>query len=201
MHSDSLYKITTSACKHYLNQGVFRLITLVMVILAQAVAAVEVLQHGGDCERQKQQPDDDRDLRRLLESSEEILSTGVHHVKIPVDGSHREEGDAGPSVQKQHEEHCFAHCVIRTPPLTHDEVVRLDGQTEEQEDVSQHQVEKEDIVGVGFPELQHEYEEVDDGYVQRQSQEENNKHDSRVEFIQANVRDITVLNMLVFHVA
>lgn len=121
----------------------------------------------------------------------------MHHVKIPVDGGDGQEGDAGPPVEKQHEEHGFAHCVVSTPPLSLDEVVCLDGQTEEQENVRQHQVEQEDVVGVGLPKLQLENEEVEDRCIQRQSQDENHNHDGCVDFIQNFVRGLTVLDQLV----
>lgn len=83
--------MTDSACKHYLNQGV------VLTGLV-AVAAVKVLEHGGNGEWQKKQPDEDRDMRRFLESFQEVLSTRMHHVKISIDGSDRQEGDAGAPV-------------------------------------------------------------------------------------------------------
>lgn len=71
-----------------------------------------------------------------------------------------------------------------------------DGQTEEQEKVSQHHVEKEDIVGVGLPELELEDEEMEHRCIQRQSQDENHNHDSCVELIQRLVCDITVFDWL-----
>lgn len=77
----------------------------------------------------------------------------------------------------------------------------LYGQTEEQEDVRQHQVEKEDIVGVGFPEFQLEYEEVEDRCIQRQSQDENHNHDSCIEFIQSLVCGFAVLDQLVSRIS
>lgn len=79
--------------------------------------------------------------------------------------------------------------------------MRLYGQTEEQEDVCQHQVEKENIVGVGFPKFQLEYEKVQDGRIQRQSQDENHDHDRCIEFIQCLVGGFAVLNELVGRVS
>lgn len=148
-----------------------------------AVAAFKGFEHGGNGEWQKQQPDDEGDLRRFLQSFQEILPPGMHHVEVSIDGSDRQEGDAGASVQKQHEEHGFAHGVRVASPLSFDEVVRLYGQTEEQQNVRQHQVEQKNVVGVGFPEFQLEYEEVEDRCVQRQRQDKNHNHDGRVEFI------------------
>lgn len=161
-----------------------------------AVAAFEGLQHCGNGERQKKQPNENGDLRRFLESFQEILSTRMYHIEISINGSHRQEGNAGSSVQKQHEEHSFAYCVICTPPLPLDEVVCLYGQTEEQENVRQHKVEKKDVVGVGFPEFQLEYEEMEDRCIKRQSQENDHDHDSCIEFVQSLVCGFTVLNFL-----
>lgn len=62
------------------------------------VAAVKVLEHGGNGEGQKKQPDEDGDMRRFLERFQEILSTRMHHVKISIDGRDRQEGDAGAPV-------------------------------------------------------------------------------------------------------
>lgn len=90
--------------------------------------------------------------------------------------------------------HGFADRLALTLPLPLNEVVRFNGQTEEQENVCQHQVEKEDVVVVGFPKLHLEYEKVQDGCVQRQSQGENHNHDARVELVQRRVRDIAVLS-------
>lgn len=174
-----------------LNQGI---LTCDVVLIFVTVAAVKVFEHGGDGERQQEQPYEDRDVRGLLESPEKIFPTRVDHVKVPIDGRHRQESDAGSSVQKQHEEHSFANRVILAPPLAFDEVVGLNGQAEEQENVCQHQVEQEDVVGVGFPKLQLEYEEMEDRCVQRQSQDENDDHESCVELVQMFVGGLTVFN-------
>lgn len=165
-----------------------------------AVATLEVLEHRGNGERQKKDPDDDGDMRRFLQSLQEVLAPRVDDVKIPVDGSHGQEGDAGSPVEEQHEEHGFAEHVVAAPPFSFYEVVGLYGQTEEQQNVRQHQVEQENVVAVGFPELQLEYEEVEDGRVERQRQDKNQNHDRRVEFIQMNVCDSTFFYKLVHYV-
>lgn len=121
----------------------------------------------------------------------------MNHIEVSVNGRHCQKGDAGSSVEEQHEKHSFANCVILTPPFSVGEVVCLYGQTEEQENVGQDQVEEEDIIGVGFPELELEYEEVEDRCIQGQSQDENHNHDSSVEFIQSLVYGLTVFNSLV----
>lgn len=52
--------------RHILNQYIF---WSIFWVFAMAVAAIKVFEHGGDGERQKKQPDEDRDMRRFLESS------------------------------------------------------------------------------------------------------------------------------------
>lgn len=172
--------------RSYLDQGAF--------LTFMAVAAFKAFEHGGYGEGQKQHPYDDGDVGRFLEGFQEVLFPGVDDVKVAVDGDDGEEGDAGPSVQEQHEEHGFAHSVVPAPPLSLDEVVRLYGQTEQQEHVGQHQVEQEDV---GFPELHFEYEQVEDRRIERQSQDENHNHHSCVEFVQRLVCGLAVLDQLV----
>lgn len=173
----------------YLDQGV-------VVAGHVAVTAFKVLEHGGHGERQQEQPDEDGDLRRLLERLQQVLAAGVHHVEVAVDGGDGEEGDAGAAVEEEHEEHGLAHRVVFAPPLALDEVVRLDGQAEEQQDVGQHQVEQEDVVGVGLPEFQLEYEEVEHGGVERQGQNEDHDHHGGVELVQSLVCGFAVLDHL-----
>lgn len=159
-----------------------------------AVAALKASDHGGDGEGQKKKPDDDGDMRRLLQGFEKVLLPWVDHVEVAVDGGHSQEGDTCSPVEEEHEEHGFAHHLVLAPALAIDEVVRLHGQTEKQEDIRQHQVEEEDIVAVGFPELQLENEEMEDGRIERQGQDENDNHNRCVEFVQRLAGGITVLD-------
>lgn len=123
-----------------------------------AVATFKCLQHRGDCEWQEKQPDNYGDLRRLLEGLEKVLPAGVDHVEVSVDGGDSEEGNTGPTVQEQHEEHGLTDHVLVTSPIPMKEVVCLEGQAEEQEDVGQNQVEEKDVVAVRLPEFQFEDE-------------------------------------------
>lgn len=136
---------------HILDQRVVFSAVLVRLV---AVAALEVLEHCWNRQGQEHDPDDDGDLGGLFQRFEQILATGMDHVEIPVYGRHGQEGNAGPSVEKKHEQHRFAHRVLRASPLSSDVVVCLYGQTEEQQDICQHQVEQENIIGVCFPKLE-----------------------------------------------
>ena len=118
------------------------------------VAAFKGVQHRGNGEGQQKQPDDDGDVRRLLEGLEEVLPAWPDHVEVAVDGDDSEEGDAGPAVQEHHEEHSLTGGVLDTSPLPAQEVVCLEGQAEEQQDVGQDHVKEEDVVAVGLPKLQ-----------------------------------------------
>lgn len=123
-----------------------------------AVAAFKCLQHSGNGEGQQKQPDDDGDLRRLLEGFEEVLPARVDHVEVAVDGGDGEEGNAGPTVKEQHEQHGLTDRIFVTSPIPTNEVVGLEGQAEEQEDVGHNQIKKEDVVAVRLPEFQLEDE-------------------------------------------
>ncbi|XP_063078764.1 uncharacterized protein si:ch211-140l13.3 [Engraulis encrasicolus] len=98
---------------------------------------------------------------KLLQQSKFCSMVGV----VAVYGDDCEEGNAGSPVQEQHEEHGFTHHLVVAPPLSVQEVVRLHRQTDEQQDVGQHQVEEENVVAVCLPELQLENEEVEHGYI------------------------------------
>lgn len=60
-------------------------------------------------------------------------------------------------------------------------------QTDEQQNVSQDEVEEKYIVGVGLPEFQSEDEKVDHSEVQRKSQNKPQNHHTGVEFVERNV--------------
>lgn len=103
--------------RFYLNQSVL-LFKVFSHFTFVAVAALGRLEHGGNAERQEEEPDEDGDVWRLLEHLQEVLLPGVHHGDVAVDGNHGEEGDAGSPVQKQHEEHGFADGIVVAPPLS-----------------------------------------------------------------------------------
>lgn len=126
---------------------------------AVAVAALEGVDHRRDGERQQEEPDDDGDLRRLLHRLHKIAPPEMDHVEVAVDGQRDEEGDAGSSVEEEHEEQRLAHQVLLAAPLALLVVVGLGGKTDHQQEVSHHDVEQEDASVL--PELEPE-EEVDD---------------------------------------
>lgn len=128
----------------YLSQGVRHVVEHGLDLAAVAVAALEGLQHGGDGEGQQQEPDDDGDLRRFLQDFDKVPPPEVHHVEIAIDGQHHQEGDAGPSVEEQHEVHGLAEHRVGAASLVVLVVVDLDREAGHQQEVSNHDVEQED---------------------------------------------------------
>lgn len=109
-----------------------------------AVAALKGFHHGGDGEGQQQNPDDDGDLRGFLQNSDKVPPPKMHHVEVAVEGQGDEEGDAGSSVEKQHEEHRLAHPVFLAAPESLAVVVRFGREAHHQQEISHHNVEEED---------------------------------------------------------
>lgn len=119
-----------------------------------AVAALERGDHGGDGEGQQEEPDDDGDLRRLLQHFDKVPAPEMHHVEVAVDGQSDEEGDAGSPVEEEHGEHDLADHGVTAAPLSVKVVVGLDGEAGHQQEVSDHNVEQEDAFVL--PELEPE---------------------------------------------
>lgn len=147
-----------------LSEGVGHVVELRLHRAAVAVAALEGLEHGGDGERQQQEPDDDGDLRRFLQHFDEVPASQMHHVEVAVDGQRDEEGDAGPAVEEQHEEHGLAHGAVRAAPHVVAVVVGFDGEAGHQQEVCNHDVEEEDAFVL--PELEPR-DETDDLHEER----------------------------------
>lgn len=78
--------------------------------------------------------------------------------KISINGDDRQESDAGSSVEKLQKELHFAHDLIFTTLL---KVICLYGQSNQQQNVSQDQIEQENVNGFRFPELELDDEEMD----------------------------------------
>lgn len=113
---------------------------------AVAVAALEGLDHGGRGQGQQQEPNDDGDLRGLLQDLDKVPPAQVHHVEVAVDGKHDEEGDAGATVEEEHEEHGLAGHVIVAAPQLVAVVVGFEGQAGHQQEVGHHDVKEEDAL-------------------------------------------------------
>lgn len=113
-------------------------------LAAVTVAALEAVQHGGDGEGQQQEPDDDGDLGGFLQDFDKVPSAEMHHVEIAVDGQHDEEGDAGASVEEQHEEHGLADHRVAAASLVVLVVVDLGREAGHQQEISNHDIEEED---------------------------------------------------------
>lgn len=117
-----------------------------------AVAALKGLDHSGDGEGQQEKPDDDGDLRRLFQHFDKIPSSKMHHIEVAIDGQGDEEGDAGSSVEKQHEEHHFTHHVILAAPQVVLVMVGLGRKTSHQQEIGNHNIEQKDAFV--FPEFE-----------------------------------------------
>lgn len=81
----------------------------------------------------------------------------MDYAKISINGDDRQESDAGSSVEKLQKELYFAHYLIFTTLL---KIIRLYGQSNQQQNVSQDQIEQENVHCFRFPELELEDEEM-----------------------------------------
>lgn len=115
-----------------------------LVFPAVAVAALKGIHHGGDGEGQQKNPDDDGDLRGFLHNSHTVPPPKMHHVEVAVEGQGDEEGDAGSSVEKQHEDHRLALEVFLAAPESVAVAVHFGREADHQQEVSHHDVEEED---------------------------------------------------------
>lgn len=111
---------------------------------AVAVATLKGVNHSGDGEGQQEEPYDDGDLRTFLQHLDKIPPPKMYHVEVAVEGEGDEEGDTGPSVEKQHKQHCLAQHFIRAASLAMIVMVDLGRKTRHQQEVSNHNIEQED---------------------------------------------------------
>lgn len=109
-----------------------------------AVAALERFQHGGDGEGQQEEPDDDGNLGGFLQHFHKISPPEMDHVEVAVEGQGDEEGDAGPSVEKQHEEQRLTHHIIPAAPQAMLVMIGLRRKAHHQQEISNHNIEEED---------------------------------------------------------
>lgn len=130
----------------HLSADVRRRVLRLIRTSAQTVAAVEGADHGGGGEDQQQDPDAHTLQGRLIEGLDAVPPPQVDHAEVAVQGQQDEEDDAGAAVQEQHEEHGLADGVGLAPPQVVLEIVNLDGQTDHQQEVSNHNVEEEDAL-------------------------------------------------------
>lgn len=126
---------------------------------AVTVAALKGLHHGGDGEGQQEKPDQDGDLRSFLQHFDKVPPSEMHHVEVAIDRQRDEEGDAGPPVEKQHEEHRLTHHAILAAPQVVAVMVGFGRKTDHQQEISNHNVEQEDTFVL--PELEPEEEVID----------------------------------------
>lgn len=111
-----------------------------------AVAALKCVDHGGDGEGQQEEPYDQGDLRRLLKHPDAVFPSGMDDAEVAVERQGDEEGDAGSSVEEQHEEHGLTDRIVVVVPQVVLIVMDLKGKTGHQQEISHHYVEQEDTV-------------------------------------------------------
>lgn len=145
--------------KQYLSEGVCHIVKISLNLPAVAVTALKGPHHSGDGEGQQEKPDDDGDLRRFLHDFDKVPPPKMHHIEVAIDGQGDEEGNTGPSVEKQHEEHRLTgHAVVAAPQLVM-VVVGLGRETGHQQEISNHDIEQEDTFVL--PELEPKEEVID----------------------------------------
>lgn len=149
-----------------------------------AVASDKTLQHGWNRQNSQYHPDKYRNLRRMFQNPYDFPLPRMDYAKISVNGDDRQEGDAGSPVKKLQKELYFAHYLIFTALL---KVIRLYRQSNQQQNVSQDQIEQENVNGFRFPELELEDEEMDNCNVQQETQDKLQNYHRRVENIQRSV--------------
>lgn len=128
----------------YLSQGVRHIVISRLNFSAVAVAALKGPEHGGDGEGQQEEPDDDGNLGGFLQHFDEIPPSEMDHAEVAIDGQGDEEGDTGPSVDKQHEEWHLTNHAVRAAPQAVLVIVGLCGKTDHQQEIGNHNVEEED---------------------------------------------------------
>lgn len=132
-----------------------------------AVAIDKALRHGWNGQNPQNHPDEDRNLRRSLENPQDVPLLRMDHAVIAINGDEGQKGDACSSVEKLQEELNFTHHLVFTALL---KVISLHGQTDQQQNVSQDQIEEENVDGFRFPKFEFEDEDVNDRDVQNETQ-------------------------------
>lgn len=116
----------------------------------------------------------------------------MDHVEVAIEGQDDEEGDAGPSVEKQHEEHHFTNHAVFAAPQVVLVVIDLDGQTGHQQEISNHDVEQEDAFVL--PEFEPEDEDIEDRQVERQTQHKFSHHQPGEDLVCGIIWCVAVVN-------
>lgn len=109
-----------------------------------AVAALKGCDHSGNSEGKQEDPDDDRYLRRFLKHLDKISPSKMDHIEVAIEGHCDEEGDAGSSIEKQHEKHYLTKHSILTAPQVVLVMMDLERKAAHQQEISNHNIEQED---------------------------------------------------------
>lgn len=109
-----------------------------------AVAALKGCDHCRSGEGKQEDPDDDRNLRRFLKHVDKISPSKMDHIEVAIEGHCDEEGDAGSSIEKQHEEHNLTKHSVLTAPQVVLVMMDLERKAAHQQEISNHNIEQED---------------------------------------------------------
>lgn len=109
-----------------------------------AVAALKGCDHSRSGEGKQEDPDDDRNLRRFLKHVDKISPSKMDHIEVAIEGHCDEEGDAGSSIEKQHEEHYLTKHSVLTAPQVVLVMMDLERKAAHQQEISNHNIEQED---------------------------------------------------------
>lgn len=157
LNDEASFKTTADRNRKHLSEGVGHIVIKRLNFSSVAVAALERPEHGGDGEGQQEEPDDDGDLGRLLQHFDEVPPAEVDHVEVAIEGKCDEEGDAGSTVEEEHEEQRLAHQAGAA--ASHAIVVMkgLGRKTGHQQEVGHHNIEEENTFVL--PELESKTEQ------------------------------------------
>lgn len=104
---------------------------------------------------------------------------GMNHLEVAMQRHYRHERDAGRAVDSQHEMVDAAPGRPKHPDLLPSVRVDTEGHADDEQEVSQDQVEEEQ--SVGFPPLHAETEDPQGNYVWREAHDHLNAHDNSQE--------------------
>lgn len=138
--------------KQYLSEGVGHIVEIRLFLAAVAVTALKGRDHGGGGEGEQEDPDDHGYLRRLLKHFDTVSPSKMNHAEVAIEGHGDEEGDAGSSIEEEHEEHYLAEHGVLAAPQAVPVMVDLERKAAHQQEVSDHYIEQED--GFVPPELE-----------------------------------------------
>ncbi|XP_073667590.1 uncharacterized protein [Paramisgurnus dabryanus] len=152
------------------------------------------LHHGWNSQNPQKHPDKDGNLRRMFQHPQDFPLLGMDHAEITINGDDGQKGDACSSVEKLQEELYLAHNLVLAALL---KVISLHWQSNKQQNVSQDQIEQENVNGFRFPEFQLEDEDMNDRNVQKETENKLQANHRRVENVKWSVIVDVILAALI----